>query len=97
MNDVLRLTRQMWCLLEPVHALLSYAPEAIDGAATSDLPWSDAPHLALRQPATVLHEHRGDGHIAALAATGLDPCESLVSLAAVGAPRRSLRQQGLGR
>jgi hypothetical protein len=54
-------------------------------AANADLPWPDEPHLALWQAATVLREHRGDGHIAALLTAGLDPCESLVSFAAVGA------------
>jgi len=33
----------------------------------------------------VLREHRGDGHIAALQVAGLDPCEALVSFAAIGA------------
>ncbi|MEU5284082.1 hypothetical protein N7925_22045 [Streptomyces sp. CA-278952] len=55
------------------------------GAANSALPWPDAPHLVLWQAATVLREHRGDGHIAALVEAGLDPVESLVSFAAVGA------------
>ncbi|MFF3530468.1 hypothetical protein ACFYX5_27720 [Streptomyces rubiginosohelvolus] len=55
------------------------------GAANSALPWPDAPHLTLWQAATVLREHRGDGHIAALTEAGLDPVESLVSFAAVGA------------
>ncbi|MFD4127794.1 hypothetical protein ACFXKK_09150 [Streptomyces globisporus] len=55
------------------------------GAANSALPWPDAPHLTLWQAATVLREHRGDGHIAALTGAGLDPVESLVSFAAVGA------------
>ncbi|MFJ8662213.1 hypothetical protein [Streptomyces sp. NPDC093795] len=54
-------------------------------AANADLPWSEAPHLVLWQAATVLREHRGDGHLAALAAAGLDPVESLVSFAAIGA------------
>jgi hypothetical protein len=54
-------------------------------AANADLPWPDEPHLVLWQAATVLREHRGDGHIAALLTAGLDPCESLVSFAAVGA------------
>ncbi|MFJ5737902.1 SCO6745 family protein [Streptomyces microflavus] len=57
------------------------------GPANSALPWPDAPHLALWHAATVLREHRGDGHIAALAGAGLDPVESLVSFAAVGAAR----------
>lgn len=55
------------------------------GAANSALPWPEAPHLVLWQAATVLREHRGDGHIAALVGAGLDPVESLVSFAAVGA------------
>ncbi|SDI34902.1 SCO6745 family protein [Nonomuraea jiangxiensis] len=54
-------------------------------AANLDLPWPDEPHLVLWQAATVLREHRGDGHVAALLAAELDPCESLVSFAAIGA------------
>ncbi|MFE0189710.1 hypothetical protein [Streptomyces sp. NPDC059008] len=54
-------------------------------AANLDLPWPDAPHLTLWQAATVLREHRGDGHLAALLTCGLDPCEALVSFAAIGA------------
>ncbi|MCX5399150.1 hypothetical protein [Streptomyces sp. NBC_00102] len=55
------------------------------GAANSALPWPDAPHLVLWQAATILREHRGDGHLAALWEAGLDPVEALVSFAAVGA------------
>ena len=55
------------------------------GAANADLPWPDAPHMQLWQASTVLREQRGDGHVAALLAAGLDPCEALVSFAAVGA------------
>ncbi|KAB8196325.1 hypothetical protein FH608_006065 [Nonomuraea phyllanthi] len=54
-------------------------------AANLDLPWPDEPHLALWQAYTVLREHRGDGHLTALRAAGLDGCEALVSFAAVGA------------
>jgi hypothetical protein len=54
-------------------------------AANADQPWPEPPHLVLWQAITVLREHRGDGHIAALLAAGLDPCEALVSFAAVGA------------
>ncbi|MFF1509147.1 hypothetical protein [Streptomyces sp. NPDC058326] len=54
-------------------------------AANGALPWPAAPHLVLWQAATVLREHRGDGHLAALAAAGLDPVEALVSFAAIGA------------
>jgi hypothetical protein len=54
-------------------------------AANADLPWADEPHVQLWQAATILREQRGDGHIAALLTAGLDPCEALVSHAAVGA------------
>ena len=54
-------------------------------AANADLPWPDEPHLVLWHAINVLREHRGDGHIAALQAAGLDPCEALVSFAAIGA------------
>ncbi|MGW1883282.1 SCO6745 family protein [Streptomyces sp. NPDC001970] len=54
-------------------------------AANAALPWPDEPHLVLWQAATVLREHRGDGHLAALLATGLDPVEALVSFAGIGA------------
>jgi hypothetical protein len=54
-------------------------------AANAALPWPEEPHLVLWQAATIIREHRGDGHIAALLTAGLDPCEALVSFAAVGA------------
>jgi hypothetical protein len=54
-------------------------------AANAELPWPDEPHLVLWHAINVLREHRGDGHIAALQVAGLDPCESLVSFAAIGA------------
>lgn len=53
--------------------------------ANARLPWPTAPHLVLWQAATILREHRGDGHLAALTAAGLDPVETLVSFAAIGA------------
>lgn len=54
-------------------------------AANADLEWPAEPHLVLWQAITILREHRGDGHVAALLTAGLDPVESLVSFAAVGA------------
>ncbi len=54
-------------------------------AANAALPWPGPPHLQLWHAATVLREHRGDGHLAALLAADLDAVESLVSFAAVGA------------
>jgi Helix-turn-helix family len=64
-------------------------------AANADLPWPDEPHLVLWQAITLLREHRGDGHVAALQAAGLDPCEALVSFAAIGAaPRETFGSRG---
>ncbi|WP_030893154.1 SCO6745 family protein [Streptomyces sp. NRRL F-5053] len=54
-------------------------------AANAALPWPEEPHLVLWQAANILREHRGDGHVAALTAAGLDGCEALVSFAAIGA------------
>ncbi|MFD6278539.1 hypothetical protein ACFWFI_23680 [Streptomyces sp. NPDC060209] len=74
-------------------ALARRAAQAADvtgrplASAVAALPWPEAPHLALWHAATVLREHRGDGHLEALASAGLDPVESLVSFAAVGAAR----------
>ncbi|WP_286260047.1 SCO6745 family protein [Streptomyces graminofaciens] len=54
-------------------------------AANAELPWPQPAHLQLWRAATILREHRGDGHLAALLIAGLDPAESLVSFAAIGA------------
>ncbi|MFI0982188.1 hypothetical protein ACH4SP_34930 [Streptomyces sp. NPDC021093] len=53
-------------------------------AAHADLPFPEEPHLALWHAATLLREHRGDGHLAALLTVGLDPVEALVSHTATG-------------
>jgi GNAT superfamily N-acetyltransferase len=64
-------------------------------AANADLPWPSEPHLVLWHAVTVLREHRGDGHIAALMSAGLDPCEALVSFAAIGAaPEETFASRG---
>jgi GNAT superfamily N-acetyltransferase len=64
-------------------------------AANADLPWPDEPHLVLWHAITLLREHRGDGHIAALLTAGLDPCEALVSFAAIGAaPEETFASRG---
>lgn len=47
-------------------------------AAHSTLPWPEDDLLALWHAATLIREHRGDGHVSLLHATGLDPVESLV-------------------
>ncbi|WP_156722076.1 SCO6745 family protein [Streptomyces apocyni] len=53
-------------------------------AAHADLPVPDEPHLALWHAATLLREHRGDGHLAVLLDAGLGPVEALVSHTATG-------------
>ncbi|NGN66249.1 hypothetical protein G5C51_20405 [Streptomyces sp. A7024] len=71
--------------------LLRRAAEAADvagrplAAANQALPWPEPAHLQLWHAANVLREHRGDGHLAALLAAGLDGTEALVSFAAIGA------------
>jgi len=56
-------------------------------AANAELPVSGEPLTRLWQAATLLREHRGDGHFAALAAAGLDGCEALVLRCAKDMPR----------
>lgn len=52
------------------------------GAANAALPWPEPPHLVLWHAQTVLREQRGDGHVAALLAAGLDPVQCSALLAA---------------
>ncbi|MFF2329417.1 MULTISPECIES: hypothetical protein [unclassified Streptomyces] len=69
-------------------------------AAHADLPAPRQPHLAFWHAAALLREHRGDGHLAALLAAGLDPVEALVSHTATGkgmSPRWVLATRGWGR
>jgi hypothetical protein len=47
-------------------------------SANVALPVPDSGFAALWQAATVLREHRGDGHFAALAAADIDGCEAVV-------------------
>ena len=53
-------------------------------AAHVALDWPDEPHLALWHAVTLLREHRGDGHVAALFADEVGPCEALVMHGATG-------------
>lgn len=48
-------------------------------AGHADLPWPDEPVLVLWHAATLLREHRGDGHVAALVRSGLSGLEALVT------------------
>lgn len=47
-------------------------------AAHTSLPWPDEPLMQLWHAATLIREHRGDGHVAALVQAGLGPLEALV-------------------
>ncbi|MEU5000079.1 hypothetical protein [Streptomyces sp. NPDC021622] len=53
-------------------------------AAHADLPVPEQPHLAYFHAATLLREHRGDGHLAVLLNAELDAVEALVSHTATG-------------
>jgi len=48
-------------------------------AGHADLPWPDEPVLQLWHGATLLREHRGDGHLAVLLRSGLSGLEALVT------------------
>jgi hypothetical protein len=48
-------------------------------AGHADQPWPDEPVLVVWHAATLLREHRGDGHIAALVRSGLSGLEALVT------------------
>ncbi|MBN0048625.1 hypothetical protein JS756_31955 [Streptomyces actuosus] len=53
-------------------------------AGHADLPVPEEPHLAYWHAATLLREHRGDGHVAMLVSAGLDGLEALVTHTATG-------------
>ncbi len=53
-------------------------------SAHADLPVPEEPHLACFHAATLLREHRGDGHLAVLMAAGLDGLEAVVTHTATG-------------
>jgi hypothetical protein len=53
-------------------------------AGHADLPWPEEPLLELWHAATLLREHRGDGHIATLVRAGLSGLEALISHTATG-------------
>jgi hypothetical protein len=62
-------------------------------AAHHALDWPTIPHLALWHAATVLREHRGDGHVVALVAEEIDGLEANVLSVAAGASTAELLQQ----
>ncbi|MGW5743400.1 SCO6745 family protein [Amycolatopsis sp. NPDC003861] len=53
-------------------------------AAHAGLAWPGEPYLVLWHAITLLREHRGDGHIAALVLEGLDGLEALITHSATG-------------
>ncbi|MFD9123301.1 hypothetical protein [Kitasatospora sp. NPDC059571] len=77
--------------------LLERAVDGLDcggrvlAAANAALPRPDGRLARLWQATTVLREHRGDGHVAALVAEGLDGCEALVLRCALDVRREALQ------
>jgi hypothetical protein len=55
-------------------------------AAHASLEWPDEPYMQLWHGQTLLREYRGDGHIAALVASGLDAPEALITHGATSRP-----------
>ena len=53
-------------------------------AGHADLDWPQPPHLVMWHALSLLREHRGDGHICALAGAGLSGLEALVTHTATG-------------
>ncbi|WP_329570463.1 SCO6745 family protein [Kitasatospora sp. NBC_01266] len=76
--------------LEEAAARLDCAGRVL-AAANAALPRPADVYGRLWQAATVLREHRGDGHVAALVAAGLDGCEAPVLHCALDASREVLQ------
>ncbi|MET8628449.1 hypothetical protein ABZW30_32690 [Kitasatospora sp. NPDC004669] len=76
--------------LEEAVARLDCAGRVL-AAANAALPRPVNVYGRLWQAATVLREHRGDGHVAALVAAGLDGCEAPVLHCALDASREVLQ------
>jgi hypothetical protein len=79
-------------------SLACEATSALDGlgrtlyAAHSSLDWPGEPLMDLWHAATLLREHRGDGHFAVIALSGLGPVETLVLHGAVSGMRAFLQK-----
>ncbi|MEV4493315.1 hypothetical protein AB0K04_24765 [Micromonospora coxensis] len=80
-------------LLEEAASALDTAGRVL-GAANAALPRGEYPLARLWQAATTLRESRGDGHIAALVAAGLDPVETLSWRVAVDQPLQNMLGRG---
>ncbi|MEU6340866.1 hypothetical protein ABZ883_07925 [Streptomyces sp. NPDC046977] len=77
-------------LLRPVSGGLDIAGRVL-AAANAALPSPSDPLHELWHHATLLREHRGDGHVAALVAADLDGCEALVLRSGIDLPRGELQ------
>jgi len=72
-------------------------PGRVLAGAYADLAWPEDPVGRLWHAATLLREHRGDGHVAALLTAGVDGAESLVWRAGVDGGRlREVTQPARG-
>ncbi|MDH6124853.1 hypothetical protein [Kitasatospora sp. GP82] len=84
-------------LIERSVQLLERAVDGLDccgrvlAAANSALPRPEGQLARLWHATTVLREHRGDGHVAALVTEGLDGCEALVVRCALDVRREMLQ------
>ncbi|MEE1782367.1 hypothetical protein PUR71_05405 [Streptomyces sp. SP17BM10] len=76
--------------LERAAARLDCAGRVL-AAANAALPRPADLYGRLWQAATVMREHRGDGHVAALVTAGLDGCEALVVRCALDVRREDLQ------
>jgi hypothetical protein len=82
--------------------LAGAAADAVDlpgrpmAAANSAVPRPDEPHLVLWQALTTLREHRGDGHVVALAQREIDGVAAHVLAAAAGRSTREWLQKARG-
>ena len=61
-------------------------------AAHADLPWPDDDLLALWHAATLIREHRGDGHLSVLQSHRIDPVEATVLGGTFSGTTRFLRK-----
>jgi hypothetical protein len=83
--------------LDELLELLSRATGGLDhagrvlAAANAALPEPEEPLARLWQATTLLREHRGDGHVAALVGAGLTGCESLVLRSSIDLPKDLLQ------
>jgi hypothetical protein len=82
--------REAAALLHEATAGLDHAGRVL-AAANAALPEPDEPLARLWQAATVLREHRGDGHVAALVGAGVTGCEALAWRAGIDLPRDLLQ------